>query len=672
MSNNGLIMEFATYFKERKNYWLLPTILLLSLVLLSSGVLAFSMSSLNDDIEVYYSFDNDVGNLINNSVDLNDGYSANPSYVSGISGNAFNFVTGIDDTVNFTDPLISDQSFTVSFWLYLNGTAEVGYPSVLGDGFNGNWGGFNMLFNAYTASYLCPLVSNDSMSGIKQGRYCIIDIPNNFTGWKHIVLVFDEGKGGLNEVYVNGNLSLLQIIDMYGNTAGYEYNYTTDFQTTGYDFVLGTEVSDPTREFNGYIDEVGIWSKALNQTEVTALYSGDLYSNVSASLSYNWTSDLNNDLEVYYTFDTSNATETPDSLGIYNMSLYYDVASVTGKFGNALSFARLNSSYAQSNYYLASGDNPFSFSFWVYPIGSEATNTLLFFGDRDYSLGSFDVFYNWYGVDDNVFVLWDSDNATASGVYPKSNWYHVVGVADGSGNRYLYVDGVLVNSTSALYNVVSTYPLTLGFLPPSYNNHFTGLIDEVGVWNRTLNQTEVTQLYNSGNGIQYSPSPASPDLVYPDFSDYYDNSGELIDSGTAIFNVTVYNTNYTVVLVLNGSSYIPSNDYGDVYSASVSLINAGTYDYYWYAYGSGTNNNYNSSANFTYVVNQSVVIPNPTPTNNYDVIGASGYGISVFFGSLTSSLSGLLLIIAIVGAIVLVLGGVVFLVMYAINYAKTR
>jgi hypothetical protein len=59
-------------------------------------------------------------------------------------------------------------------------------------------------------------------------------------------------------------------------------------------------------------------------------------------------------------------------------------------------------------------------------------------------------------------------------------------------------------------------------------------------------------------------------------------------------------------------------------------------------------------------------------SSNFEILGSTGLGLSRFFGSLTSSLSGLLLIFAIVGAIVLVLGGVVFLVMYAINYAKTR
>jgi hypothetical protein len=456
-------MEFVSYFKERKNYWLLPTILLLSLVLLSSGVLAFSMSSLNDDIEVYYSFDNDFGNLINNSVDLNDGYSANPSYVSGISGNAFNFVTGVDDTVNFTDPLVSNQSFTVSFWLYLNGTAVVGNPSVLGDGLNADRG-FNMLFNGYTVPSLCPFVSAQSMSGIKQGRYCIIDIPNNFTGWKHIVLVFDVGKGGLNEVYVNGNLSLLQILDTIGNTVGYEYNYTTDFQTSGYDFVLGTEVSDPTREFNGYIDEVGIWSKALNQTEVTDLYNGDLYENVSGS---------------------------PPSAN-----------------ASSLTVELFNPEEAEI------------ITYFPYDLIAEASPSNL-------------------NLTNATFII-SYLNSTV--IYSESQ---------------VVLGNIAINITRPLTN----------------------------------------------------------------FSD-----------GQYLFNVLVCGENDTGTLC--------------------------AYDL----------DEHQFKVNTTVII----PIPTPTPTNSYDVIGASGYGISRFFGGLTSSLSGLLLIIAIVGAVVLILGGVVFLMMYAINYAKTR
>lgn len=59
-------------------------------------------------------------------------------------------------------------------------------------------------------------------------------------------------------------------------------------------------------------------------------------------------------------------------------------------------------------------------------------------------------------------------------------------------------------------------------------------------------------------------------------------------------------------------------------------------------------------------------------TNNYETVGAMGYGISAFFGGLTSSLSGLLLILAIVGVIILILGGVIFVVLYIVNHVRMR
>jgi hypothetical protein len=42
----------------------------------------------------------------------------------------------------------------------------------------------------------------------------------------------------------------------------------------------------------------------------------------------------------------------------------------------------------------------------------------------------------------------------------------------------------------------------------NYNNYdsnwgFDGMIDEIGVWSRALTSGEVTQLYNSGAGLQY-------------------------------------------------------------------------------------------------------------------------------------------------------------------------
>jgi hypothetical protein len=42
-----------------------------------------------------------------------------------------------------------------------------------------------------------------------------------------------------------------------------------------------------------------------------------------------------------------------------------------------------------------------------------------------------------------------------------------------------------------------------------FANNLTGSIDEVGIWSRALSSTEVTALYNSGNGFQYPFSTSS-------------------------------------------------------------------------------------------------------------------------------------------------------------------
>ena len=81
-----------------------------------------------------------------------------------------------------------------------------------------------------------------------------------------------------------------------------------------------------------------------------------------------------------------------------------------------------------------------------------------------------------------------------------SQWYHYVLVIDASGGK-IYVDG----------NLISSHPWT-GIAGPSNNNvplkiggggapgtWYKGLIDDVGIWNRALNQQEVTNLYNSSN-----------------------------------------------------------------------------------------------------------------------------------------------------------------------------
>jgi hypothetical protein len=67
----------------------------------------------------------------------------------------------------------------------------------------------------------------------------------------------------------------------------------------------------------------------------------------------------------------------------------------------------------------------------------------------------------------------------------------------------MYLNGSLLYTDPAFSSNYSTY--TTRFSIGNFNNgQFSSAnVDEVGVWNRVLTSAEVTQLYNSGAGLQY-------------------------------------------------------------------------------------------------------------------------------------------------------------------------
>lgn len=85
---------------------------------------------------------------------------------------------------------------------------------------------------------------------------------------------------------------------------------------------------------------------------------------------------------------------------------------------------------------------------------------------------------------------------TSTNVLDIGKWQHVVASYDGSKMR-LYVDGVQVDSMSVSIAIgsSSSTPLTIGY-HPTYGRYFTGRIDEVRVWSRTLSHAEI-QAYAS-------------------------------------------------------------------------------------------------------------------------------------------------------------------------------
>jgi len=87
-----------------------------------------------------------------------------------------------------------------------------------------------------------------------------------------------------------------------------------------------------------------------------------------------------------------------------------------------------------------------------------------------------------------------SGNLLNSGFFLTSNqWYHIIGEFDGLKCK-LYVNGAIVDSSSASLPSIVSANLIFGFSGTCTG--FVGEIDDIRIYNRSLNQVEITSLYN--------------------------------------------------------------------------------------------------------------------------------------------------------------------------------
>lgn len=96
----------------------------------------------------------------------------------------------------------------------------------------------------------------------------------------------------------------------------------------------------------------------------------------------------------------------------------------------------------------------------------------------------------------NNYCLVNSGSALNNG-----NWHYLVGIKSGSGIEF-YVDGNSQGTSSQTYNGNFNSNIVAGYGNGGYI-YYGGAIDEMGYWDRALSSTEVSQLYNSGNGLPY-------------------------------------------------------------------------------------------------------------------------------------------------------------------------
>lgn len=222
---------------------------------------------------------------------------------------------------------------------------------------------------------------------------------------------------------------------------------------------------------------------------------------------------LTDDIQAYWTFDnadTSGSTAS-DKLGNIDMTI---VGAVTGQSckinecyqynGSTDYLTAVHSSYHElySHYTITA---------WIkadsYPAFSGTDqNYIVHKGDSDFDNGN----YGYRSDGDQKLsskIRKDGSSKISQGttVMKAGEWYFVATIFNGSHVK-TYLNATLEGTPAAVTSPLNSNTDNL-FIGSANTNgweyRWNGTIDEVGIWNRSLSDAELTELFNSGSGLSY-------------------------------------------------------------------------------------------------------------------------------------------------------------------------
>lgn len=202
----------------------------------------------------------------------------------------------------------------------------------------------------------------------------------------------------------------------------------------------------------------------------------------------------------YWPMDEGSGLAAGDASGNGNNGTLTGTTWVNGKHGKALSFdGSTNKVIISNSSSLNISGSTITVSVWFKASNLSGKKILL-------TKGSYGYHWN-YGIGfDNYNLMFRHDNGdiTSTAVSVSLNtWHNFTGVYSG-GNNYYYFDGVLIDTKSdqgwseqlgdKQLTIGAAYTLNSGI----YSEFFSGLIDDIRIYNRALSQTEISKLYSSG------------------------------------------------------------------------------------------------------------------------------------------------------------------------------
>ena len=132
--------------------------------------------------------------------------------------------------------------------------------------FGKGWGYPQFLFRNDGKVYIQVTNTTSSTSFVSIGTQTTMQTNQ----WKHIVATYEGPKLSL---YVNGVLNNSQVVSL---SPGYVAFCNSEFWMGGFRHLNSCMPNDSVQFFNGRIDDVGFWNRALTTQEITNLYNANI------------------------------------------------------------------------------------------------------------------------------------------------------------------------------------------------------------------------------------------------------------------------------------------------------------------------------------------------------------------------------------------------------------
>lgn len=409
-----------------------------------------------------------------------------------------------NSTLNFT----TSTTISISLWAYCTNIATTNTMVIKGRTLSVETPNYAFRIDASKVNFFY----RDSGNTVWQIWTSTNNVSQN--SWNHLVVIFTFGVGSSINVFFNGVLQSGSWTSGTGNVTPF---VNSEPLWIGADKPIGA--STPTEIFNGSIDDVRIYNRALGADEVKALYNAEAKANSTAEADFHRTLSERG-LIGHWKLDEGSGIVTRDWSGNGNGGTLVNTptwsSSVpTTKFSNPYCLT-LNG----TSQYVGLGSSKITTSTtgticgWTYfNNATNGTNNTVFCYGGASSSGNASIFQlrfdgNGSNLSSTIFG-WDEGGAVSyvsspANILPNT-WVHWAVSSNGSAWT-IYINGVSQaltptgggNTGRWIGNINPVAPTLTSIGVTKYNgtfgNYVNGSIDDVRIYNRALTSSEIAQL----------------------------------------------------------------------------------------------------------------------------------------------------------------------------------